>query len=273
MPRCPACDERVSSSDRRCPSCGESLREGSKKSGGSNSKTILFIVLGVVGVGFLTVCLCGGALLLPAIQQAREAAQRAQSKNNLKMIGLALHNYHDTYRKFPAASFTEVGRAYHNWQTPLLPYIDQAPVYNQINFNVPWDAHENAMVTGLPLAVYLNPGVKSPPVMGDSHYSGNSKTLGKNLWMSIIDMRDGSSNTMLVGEINAGFPKWANPINTRDPALGLGNNPDTFGSPFHNGSHILMADGAVRFVRSDVNLTILQGISTPDGSEIIEGDF
>lgn len=82
------------------------------------------------------------ALLLPAVQQAREAARRTQCKNNLKQLGLACHNYHDTFNRLPLnrmggrntsatfpATFGNVG-----WLAMILPYIDQAPLYNQINF-------------------------------------------------------------------------------------------------------------------------------------------
>ncbi len=71
------------------------------------------------------------ALLLPAVQQAREAARRSQCKNNLKQWGLALHNYHDVHRLFPMGSD---GAAW-SFRAHLLPYIDRAPDYNQINFN------------------------------------------------------------------------------------------------------------------------------------------
>src|SRR5687768_14879280 len=85
------------------------------------------------------------ALLLPAVQQAREAARRSQCKNNLKQIGLGLHNYHDTHRTFPPALISS-GRYANSTYAPvlnttgwvlILPYIDQAPMYNKYNFNVP----------------------------------------------------------------------------------------------------------------------------------------
>src|SRR6187401_1277341 len=80
------------------------------------------------------------ALLLPAVQQAREAARRTQCKNNMKQIGLALHNYHDTYLRFPSAfgiqSLNGGGaeRWGHSQWVALLPYYDQAPLYSQWNF-------------------------------------------------------------------------------------------------------------------------------------------
>lgn len=72
------------------------------------------------------------ALLLPAVQQAREAARRSQCKNNLKQIGLALHNYHDTFTIFPPGGN---GPGYASFFVGILPYMDQAAAYNQFDFN------------------------------------------------------------------------------------------------------------------------------------------
>ncbi len=77
------------------------------------------------------------ALLLPAVQQAREAARRSQCKNNLKQLGIALHNYHDVAQQFPPGGFFAGTWTFNrgNFLVMLLPYMDQAPLYNSINFS------------------------------------------------------------------------------------------------------------------------------------------
>src|SRR5271167_1870759 len=82
------------------------------------------------------------ALLLPAVQSAREAARRIQCTNNLKQIGLALHNYHSTANVFPpgcSANLFTTGNTYFSWvgwsaQGLMLPYLEQGPLYNAANF-------------------------------------------------------------------------------------------------------------------------------------------
>jgi prepilin-type N-terminal cleavage/methylation domain-containing protein len=112
------------------------------------------------------------ALLLPAVQQAREAARRTQCKNNLKQYGLALHNYHDTFSRFPIGG-TDWGRLELGWQVRILPYVDQAGLYNQINFSAPSGAYAQ-VINGQAMNLYRFPYLFCPtdPIAGGGPISG-----------------------------------------------------------------------------------------------------
>ena len=102
------------------------------------------------------------ALLLPAVQQAREAARRSQCRNNLKQIGLAVHNYHDTFGTLPAGRYSTgtssiQGVGGHTSQSMLLPYVDQAPLYHTMNFSLAFNATANWIAGKTMLPVYLCP--------------------------------------------------------------------------------------------------------------------
>jgi len=171
------------------------------------------------------------ALLLPAVQQAREAARRSSCKNNLKQIGLALHNYHDTFRTFPPGSFKT--RQDTTFLVMILPYLDQAPLYSSFNFDVGYDEGVNTALlqTHVP-PPYLCPS-SNYTKWSDwtvSHYNGsmgpkgtNPQTataysidtsvtshggyatqgiLGNNTITRMRDITDGTSNTFIVGELS-----------------------------------------------------------------------
>jgi prepilin-type N-terminal cleavage/methylation domain-containing protein len=177
------------------------------------------------------------AMLLPAVQQAREAARRSQCKNNLKQLGLALHTYHDTFNVFPpsaiwgwyapsAGASTVVQRNY-SWIVMLLPYLDQGPMYNSINFSLPlWDTtlktqvdsngsplHKKqltvltcptsgALASANPPTAYTN-YAGSQMYWAQSAYWGNDPASGvfsdfQNT--GIRDIKDGTTTTIAVGE-------------------------------------------------------------------------
>ncbi len=114
------------------------------------------------------------ALLLPAVQQAREAARRTQCRSQLKQLGIALHNYHDTHQQLPPGAVYQgvnydPGPPVHpigdgrdvgwgaTWITLILPHFDQAPLYNQYNFSQPARAAVNSPATRTPIAVLRCP--------------------------------------------------------------------------------------------------------------------
>jgi prepilin-type N-terminal cleavage/methylation domain-containing protein len=127
------------------------------------------------------------ALLLPAVQQAREAARRSQCKNNLKQLGLAMHNYHDAFQMFPLAM------AYSVWDTSpyramsaqaqMLPMLDQASVYNQINFNQLYTDTTTPAVAGGPVNNTVK-NTKIPMFWCPSDLAWNGAEAGNNYVMS-----------------------------------------------------------------------------------------
>lgn len=164
------------------------------------------------------------ALLLPAVQQAREAARRTQCKNNLKQIGLALHNYHDVFNCFPFAqedaSSSPNDRSY-SAISQMLPYLDQAPLYNSINFSLshldaantvarmtevpmfrcPSDPQSNIAGQGGAINYMANKGTNVlwlSPSMGPPSNASLPAANGVMFYQSRIrigDITDGSSNT------------------------------------------------------------------------------
>ena len=166
------------------------------------------------------------ALLLPAVQQARESARRTECKNNLKQLGLALHNYESTHRVYPpgvlgATSPSSPTNLLHTWPAMLLPYVEQGAVSARYNFDVPFDHALNAAIVKTNLKVMLCPSQpdRNPVsnLWGQCHYAANAGTQpglndGVMYPMSVTSpssIMDGMSNTLAVSEIAFEFGGWA----------------------------------------------------------------
>ncbi len=159
------------------------------------------------------------ALLLPAVQAAREAARRSQCVNNLKQIGLALHNYHSTNDRFPiGASCNQGGIGCTSWismsaQSQMLGYLEQGQIYNAINFSLSPNNNVNATARNTSINSFLCPsdGYASRTSnwnsymgsQGDTAIPYPSQTTGmfaQRYCYGIRDMLDGSSNTVAFSE-------------------------------------------------------------------------
>ncbi|GAB4136092.1 MAG: hypothetical protein Tsb009_02990 [Planctomycetaceae bacterium] len=234
------------------------------------------------------------ALLLPAVQQAREAARRSTSKNNLKNIGLAMHIYHETFGHLPQglrpnAKLKPEKRL--SWMVSILPYIEASPLYERLDLKQAWDAGQNKRWIQTQISSYQNPGYGSKVKPGDTHYVGiagvgkgveflkrhNRKTgiFGYDRVTRIRDIKDGTSNTMMISEASKNFGPWAAGGKatiralTKKPYI---NGPDGIGGPFRGGCNVLFADGSVKFISEKIDSKLFEALSTVQGGEIV-GDF
>lgn len=287
----------------------------------------LLVVIAIIGT------LMG--LLLPAVQKAREAANRIKCKNNLRQIGLALHNYNDTlgslppgYRTRVAKDGTELGPGW-GWAAFILPQLEQDNLHSSIRFDLDIADAANANARVQSLAVFRCPSdelvdpfevfdAAGQPIttVAQANYVGMIGTdevcgcarpngvLYRNSKVRITDIKDGTSNTLMVGErsSNLALATWTGAVTNaivppvRPSALRpegaavlvLGhtgpaseghtpNNPinhvDDFWSRHTSGVNFLFADGSVRNINNAINPVVWEALGTRAGGEPYSADF
>ncbi len=265
------------------------------------------------------------ALLLPAVQQAREAARRSSCKNNLKQIGLALHNYHDTYKMFPIGAQDNPSNAGNyeswGWGASILPQMDQAPLFK--NLGVEKNTLSQVLKSGTlrvllqtPLPAFICPSDDSGVLMNGGQMNsgkgrhmngvsgvGSGFRVAKSNYIgccgyddvdeldprrqrgvfqrrnafALRDIKDGASNTFLVGERNT-FCASGAWCGNRNPTgggpqgddytlgrisvpLNIHNNAshwctEGFESEHTGGAHFLFGDGRVKFISANINYNL-----------------
>jgi prepilin-type N-terminal cleavage/methylation domain-containing protein/prepilin-type processing-associated H-X9-DG protein len=310
--------------------------------------TIIELLVVTAIIGMLT------ALLLSAVQQAREAARRMACKNNLKQLGLASHNYHDAYNTFPPGAVGPMpafnlpqfdGLKDHGLGTYLLPYVDQQALYNEYRWDASCYDRENQDVVNTQLSVWQCPSAEAdrirygnqpaniPPALesfigtaacGD--YAGMSfvdarlvpkviaRLVGPLDWRRnyegvftvnaarrLAHIRDGASNTILIGECSGRPQLWRGGTPVPDKLVGGGpwasrnllwcagapsdgtapfgrcavnctNNRELYS--FHpGGANAVYADGSVHFLAAGIDIGVLAALVTRDGGEPPASNF
>ena len=217
----------------------------------------LCVILGIIS---LTI-----ALLLPAVQSAREEARKANSKNNLKQFGLALHNYHDLHRCFPPGGIIrEDGTAMHGWMMMIMPYLDANPLSVMIDYDQPWGHPVNVPVYKCSIPCYLKPGVDLGLTSAGHSLTqvlGNPNLLHRNSSVELRELKGETTHNWLAGEIVGHFQPWGYPFNWRPLGTKLCDGPESFGHPAWGGGHLLLADGRVSFFSEDTAPEILKRLA------------
>jgi prepilin-type N-terminal cleavage/methylation domain-containing protein len=321
----------------------------------------LLVVIAIIGVLV--------ALLLPAVQAAREAARRSSCSNKLKQLAIALHNHHDTHNKLPPGGQGNVFRQPNpnnlpanivgtSWLVFTLPFFEQQPLYDRYRFDLPYNAPENmgagaAGTTVIPTLYcpsgpdarkYLDPNNTNPAtsaniavsthyygIMGPggptdnftltlggqtytyrlgssggngawsfhgmlSHYQETTGSISTNRIVRLADVIDGTTNTLMLGEISVHLPTAIPGTTTAQPnqyrTWVRGNNGGAgavknirypINSTFYNGSNnfneismasehpggaqFALGDASVRFISENIDLIVYQMSASMNGAE------
>lgn len=279
----------------------------------------LLVVIAILGVLV--------ALLLPAVQAAREAARRVQCQNNIRQIGLATLNYHDTNGHLPPPKLGELGtQPLGSTLVLLLPYLEEGNRYASYDLSQPIYASQNAPITSGTIETYLCPSMRLPEdgsadgsqSLGPGSYLISTRTDYKPLnndgafdklptsgsyQLALRHITDGTSNTLLAGEINYAFRDQETPSSATTGGtpgklssfawaegyqwLAWGHMAESLPQTFNNnqqyvpplssrtyrsdhtgGVNFVLLDGSVRFLSNDSDIDVRLALVTRSGGEV-----
>jgi prepilin-type processing-associated H-X9-DG protein len=236
-----------------------------------NRERVLFWIVSASVIALL--CLS----LLPAFPPERRRVPRC--RNFIRQIGLALHNYQDTYGCFPPAYIAdEHGRPMHSWRVLILPYLDELPLYNEYRFDEPWNGPHNAKLADRFVRVFRCPqepsDIENPTRTMTSYVAviGPQTAWPGTQSVKLSDFADGRSNTILVAEVANSGIHWMEPRDLHVLQMNPAINPKAgqgISSAHDGGAHALLADGSVRFLKNDLPVTTVRALLTIRGGETI----
>lgn len=255
------------------PAANEQAQPPAPPPSRNNSGVLIAVIVAAV-VAVPVMIACAGilvGLLLPAVQASREAARRMQCSNNLKQIGIALHNYHSTYKSLPPAfTVDDSGQRLHSWRTLILPFMEQQALYSQIDLDKPWDDPANQQVAATAIPAYQCPSTPGDPTMTTyvavvdpaGVFSGSQS-------VNFQDVTDGLSNTVMVAETSPDKAvHWMSPDDI-DRQTFLGAKDHSHAHP--GGANTAFADGAVNFLSSSMDERVREALVTRDSGDTVSG--
>jgi prepilin-type processing-associated H-X9-DG protein len=217
-------------------------------------------------------------LLMDAVEKMRAAAARAQSQNNLKQIGLSMHNYASTNGSLPPhAIYDKNGKPLLSWRVLILPYIEQDALYKKFHLDEPWDSEHNKKLLAQMPVVYAGGDMKALKAH-ETHYQGfhgkGAIFEGKKGIPFPAGIPDGTSNTILVVEAARAVP-WTKPDDipfddSKEPSKELLKK---VGGVFPGGFNAAFCDGSVHFLSQKISPRTLWSLITRNGGEVLGSDF
>ncbi|MBN1911742.1 MAG: DUF1559 domain-containing protein [Pirellulales bacterium] len=213
-------------------------------------------------------------LLLPPVSAARTAARRMQSMNLLKQHAIAMHNYIDAKKTFPAAASRDAqGKPLLSWRVHVLPYLEQQALYEKFHLDEPWDSpHNKKLIAQMP-QTFRSPMSKFGPEQGRANYvvpvGPGTVFEGLKAW-GFRDIRDGTSNTILLLEVDDQHAVvWTKPddwsFDPKDPKKGLGGF-------YEEGFLASLCDGSVRTFSLKLDAETLRRLFHRDDRKEIDWD-
>jgi len=271
-----------------CTSCGQTVTvpplpgtpgyTGKSKGAYAGVVVVVFVVAGVVmflvcgGAFFFAVSWPMARMVPPTMVTTATAVRSSTCTGNLRQIGLAMHNYHDAHGCFPPAYLAdEDGQPMHSWRVLLLPYMDQDRLYDQYDFDEPWDSEHNLAVAESVPEVYRCPD----DLDGDARDTSYLMIVGEETISdgptahSIADIQAGESNTIMVVESSRSGVLWTQPLDLRADEISFAIDDGTdkgVRSEHGGGAHVLFCDGSVRFIAADTDPREIETQSTITGA-------
>ena len=248
----------------------------------------LLVVIAIIGILI--------AMLLPAVQTAREAARRMSCCNNMRQIGIGLLGYHNVHGTFPPGCIEE--RSFKNrngrqlaWSALVLPFVELDSVYQMLDLSQAFDSQANALGASQVLHIYICPSNPRTEKVIDgfavTDYGGiygeelvsrgttNNGVMIRDVPHSIREITDGTANTLMIAEDNESTNmRWINGQNLFLQTFPINRAPDGENEirscHLGGGANGLFCDGSVRFLHESIDPTILAAICTCQLGEVFD---
>jgi hypothetical protein len=209
--------------------------------------------------------------LLAGLQGVRGASTRSVTANNLKQIGLAMHNYHDSMGTLPPAAICDKsGKPLLSWRVAILPYLEQDNLYKQFKLDEPWDSdHNKKLYDQYKIKVFTIPGEGAAGLTRFRVFTGGKDKVeaafGPTKGVRLQDFTDGTSNTALVVTAKDAVP-WTKPDELNFDPKG---NPGQQLYFQNNVTPMAFGDGSVRYLPKSIPTETWRGLVSRNGGEVV----